>query len=82
MPTTFLTHKAPRTRKELVTYLWDNKIWVDICKEGPFYILQYETWMCQTYIRRIDDLNFEEWGTYAKNKILEIETCRKWNCSA
>ena len=67
---------VPKTRKQLLKYFWDNEIWVDICKEGPNYIIQYDTWMCQTYIRCITNLTFEEWADVARTKIAECEHTR------
>ena len=60
---------APRTRKELVNYLWNKDIYVDVHKEGPHYILRFGSWFEQTYIRCINNFSFEEWETKAKSCI-------------
>jgi len=60
---------APRTRKELVNYLWGKDIYVSVHKEGPHYILGFGRWFEQTYIRCIDNYSFDEWEAKAKSCI-------------
>lgn len=54
--------RAPRTRKELVWYLWNKgRTECNLVKEGPFYAAIVGTQIRATHERTIDRLTFEEW---------------------
>lgn len=58
--------KTPRTRKELLQYLWDREVYANVCKEGPQYILECNGVCYATHLRRIDSLSFEQWEKDAR----------------
>lgn len=54
--------RAPRTRKELVWYLWNKgRYECNLVKEGPFYAAWVGNEIRATHERTIDRLTFEEW---------------------
>lgn len=51
----------PRTRKELVRYLWSREVWANVAKEGPWYCVTFAGKVMATHTRRITDFSFTEW---------------------
>jgi hypothetical protein len=57
-------HEVPKTRKELVWYLWNRgRTECNLVKEGPFYAAWVGTQIRATHARRIDAGSFEWWET-------------------
>lgn len=57
-----LAPKFPRTRKELVWWLWNKgRTECNLVKEGPFYAAIVGTQIRATHERTIDRLSFEGW---------------------
>ena len=53
---------TPKTRKELVTYLWNKgRTDCNLVKEGPFYAAIVGRQIRATHERALDRLTFEEW---------------------
>ena len=61
--------KTPKTRKQLVTWLWNNGIYCNVFKEGPVYAIQYGRIIAATGIRCIDSLSFHEWAVKCNSEI-------------
>lgn len=52
---------SPRTRKELLNFLWDNECWVDVFKAGNQYVIQYKTIISATHVPALHTLSFNGW---------------------
>ncbi len=61
MPQAEVKSGFPRTRKELVNYLWSRGVWANIAKEGPVYCVTFAGKIMTTHTRRITDFSFAEW---------------------
>lgn len=51
----------PKTRKELVSYLWGKGVNANVFKEGPKYAVNFDGKIMATHLRTIGSLSFEEW---------------------
>ena len=54
-------HKAPRTRRELLSHIWSFGIDCDVFKEGPYYAIRMGRTISATHIRCINDFSFSAW---------------------
>lgn len=55
-------HATPKTRKQLVTYLWNKgRTDCNLVKEGPFYAAIVGKQIRATHVRVIDSLTFARW---------------------
>jgi hypothetical protein len=63
--------ERPRTRRELLKYLWFDRDVTDcnIFKEGPYYAVQAGRVIGATHMRTIDSMTFSQWEqTVAKTR--------------
>jgi hypothetical protein len=62
-------HRAPRTRRELLSHLWALPDLKDcnVFKEGPFYALRVGRVIAATHLRTIDSLTFNQWAQRARS---------------
>ena len=58
----------PTTRKELVTFLWNEGVSANVFKEGPKYAVRFDGVIMATHLRTIGSLSFEEWKRRILNK--------------
>lgn len=57
----------PKTRKQLLRYLWDNGLDVEIFRCGPHYVIQRGVFQhSMGGLRRIGTHSFERWAEIAR----------------
>ncbi len=68
------SNKSPKTRRELLNFLWENANTSDInvYKEGSRYACRIGKYVYATYIRNLSDRSLNDWLKYVNDRCFPL----------